>query len=64
MRVPPVGRFVLILTMLGGTAARLHAHTVDALDASQEVNRCLRIVKVAASRRQRINGRSSAERLR
>jgi hypothetical protein len=49
-------RIVLILTVLSITAARLHGHTVDAVDLTQEVNRCLRLVKVAASRRQRLNG--------
>jgi hypothetical protein len=35
------------------TAARIHAHVVDAPDAiTQELNQCLRLVKVAASRRQ------------
>ena len=35
------------------SAARLHAHHGDAPDAlAQEVNRCLRLVKVAASRRE------------
>jgi len=43
----------LILLPLTTTAARLHAHRVDAPDlATQEVNRCLRLVKIAASRRQ------------
>jgi hypothetical protein len=33
-------------------AARIHAHVVDAPDAiAQELNQCLRLVKVAASRR-------------
>lgn len=54
VRVPLVARLVLMLTVLAITAARLHAHTVDAIDATQEVNRCLRLLKVAASRRQRL----------
>lgn len=34
-------------------AARIHAHVVEAPDAiTQELNQCLRLVKVAASRRQ------------
>lgn len=54
MRLPLVARLVLMLTVLAITAARLHAHTIDAVDATQEVNRCLRLLKVAASRRQRL----------
>jgi len=42
----------LILVPLTMTATRLHAHTLDAPDlATQEMNRCLRLVKIAASRR-------------
>ena len=54
VRVPLVARMVLMLTVLGTTAGRLHAHTIDAVDATQEVNRCLRLLNVAASRRQRL----------
>jgi hypothetical protein len=44
---------VLIMVPVVTTAARIHAHVVDAPDAiTQELNQCLRLVKVAASRRQ------------
>jgi hypothetical protein len=55
LRATVGARFVLILTVLSTSAARLHAHTVDAVDATQEMNRCLRLVNVAASRRQRLH---------
>jgi hypothetical protein len=43
----------LILVPLTTTATRLHAHRCEAPDvATQEVNRCLNLVKIAASRRQ------------
>jgi hypothetical protein len=46
-------RLVLILLPLTTTAARMHAHTLEAPDiAAQELNRCLKLVKIAASRRQ------------
>jgi hypothetical protein len=45
-------RVVLILLPLMTTATRLHAHSFDAPDlAAQEVNRCLKLVRIAASRR-------------
>jgi hypothetical protein len=47
-----VARIVLILLPLATTAARLHGHHVDAPDlATQEVNRCLNLIKIAASKR-------------
>jgi hypothetical protein len=50
--LPAPVRLVLILLSLMTTATRLHAHTLDAPDlATQEVNRCLRLVRIAASRR-------------
>jgi hypothetical protein len=52
VRVPLVARIVVILTPLSVTAVRLHAHSVDAVDATQEMNRCLRLVNVAAGKRQ------------
>jgi hypothetical protein len=52
VHVPLVARIIVILTPLTITAARLHAHTVDAVDATQEMNRCLRLVNVAAAKRQ------------
>ena len=43
----------LILLPLTTTAGRLHAHTLDAPDlATQEMNRCLNLIKIAASKRQ------------
>jgi hypothetical protein len=57
VRVPLVARIIVILTPLTITAARLHAHTVvDAVDATQEMNRCLRLVNVAAGKRQSSRG--------
>lgn len=54
-------RLVLILLPLTTTASRLHAHTVTAPDlATQEVNRCLNLIKIAASKRG--DGRKLAER--
>ena len=45
-------RLVLILLPLTTTATRLHAHTVTAPDlATQEVNCCLNLIKIAASKR-------------
>ena len=45
-------RLVLILLPLTTTASRLHAHTMTAPDlATQEVNRCLNLIKIAASKR-------------
>jgi hypothetical protein len=45
-------RIALILMTLVGSATRLHAHHADAVDATQEMNRCLRLVNVATGRRQ------------
>ena len=45
-------RLALTLIALVGSATRLHAHHADAVDASQEMNRCLRLVNVATARRQ------------
>ena len=45
-------RLALTLIAFVGSATRLHAHHADAVDASQEMNRCLRLVNVAAGRRQ------------
>jgi hypothetical protein len=45
-------RFALILLPLTTTATRLHALRVEAPDlATQEVNRCLNLIKIAASKR-------------
>jgi hypothetical protein len=59
VRVPLVARIVVILTPLTMTAARLHAHTVDAVDATQEMNRCLRLVNVAAAGKRQSSRRSA-----
>ena len=45
-------RLALSLIVLVGSATRLHAHHADAVDATQEMNRCLRLVNVATARRQ------------
>ncbi|MBW8838261.1 MAG: hypothetical protein JF602_00145 [Gemmatimonadetes bacterium] len=43
---------ILMIAPIVTCAARIHAHVVDAPDAiTQEVNQCLRLVNVAASRR-------------
>jgi len=48
-----IARVALMIVPVVTCAARIHTHTVDAPDAmTQEVNRCLRLVRVAASRRQ------------
>jgi hypothetical protein len=55
----------LILLPLTTTATRLHAHALGAPDvATQEMNRCLRLVKIAASRRQSGSGDKLRGRLR
>lgn len=47
-----MARIILIIAPIVTCAARIHAHVVDAPDAiTQEVNQCLRLVNVAASRR-------------
>jgi hypothetical protein len=47
-----VARVLLMMMPVVTCAARIHAHVVDAPDAiTQEVNQCLRLVNVAASRR-------------
>ena len=58
LRVPLIVRIVPILSALSVTAARLHAHSVDTVDATQEVNRCLRLVNMASSRRHRSSARA------
>ena len=53
VEVPSSGRIVLMLMMLGTSASRLHAHAADAPDQlTREVNGCLRLVRIAASRRE------------
>jgi hypothetical protein len=47
-----LARVVLIMIAVTTSAARLHGHTADMVAATQEMNRCLRLVNVAASRRQ------------
>ena len=49
----PLSRAVLTIVMLVTSAARLHSHTVNPPDAMmQEINRCLGLVKIVASRKQ------------
>jgi hypothetical protein len=45
-------RLALTVIALVGSATRLHAHHADAIDTAQEMNRCLRLVNVATTRRQ------------
>jgi len=48
-----LARVVLMMMPIVTSAARIHAHVVEAPDElTQELNRCLRLVNVAASRRQ------------
>ncbi len=52
MQFRGAARLVLILLPLTTTATRLHAHGAAAPDlATQEVNRCLNLIKIAASKR-------------
>ena len=54
MAVSRSGRIVLLLMTLGTSAARLRGHTLDAPDTlTREVNGCLRLVRIAATRRER-----------
>ena len=47
-----VARIILIIAPIVTCAARIHAHVIDAPDTiTQELNQCLRLVNVAASRR-------------
>jgi hypothetical protein len=48
----PMLQLALSVIVLVGSATRLHAHHADAVDATQEMNRCLRLVNVATARRQ------------
>jgi hypothetical protein len=50
VRLSVLARILLILSALTTSAARLHAHAVDSVYATQELNHCLRVV--AASRKQ------------
>jgi hypothetical protein len=57
-------RAILILVPLTTSAARLHAHAVQTpLGVTQELNRCLLIVRTAASRRVSQNKVASAARV-
>ena len=51
VRLDSLPRVVLILLSLGTCMVRVHARTADTPDAVREVNSCLRMVRVAASRR-------------
>jgi len=62
VEVPSSGRIVLMLMMLGTSASRLHAHAADAPDQlTREVNGCLRLVRIAASRREPMRTRSAGQ---
>ena len=60
MRLDSFPRVVLILLSLGTCAVRVHARGGDTPDAVREVNSCLRMVRVAASRRSRVTCDESA----
>jgi len=49
-------RTLLILLSVSACAMRVHAPSVDPPGAVREVNSCLRIVRLAASRRRRLSG--------
>jgi hypothetical protein len=52
MRPGPVARSVLISVFLATGAVRAHAHAFDPPDAlTQDLNRCMSLVRIAASRR-------------
>lgn len=61
VRCPAALRMAIVLVPLSTTATRLHEHRLEAPDvATQELNRCLKLVNIAASRRRGDrNGRSS-----
>jgi hypothetical protein len=42
----------LTVVAVVGSATRLHAHPADSVDATLEMNRCLRLVNAATTRRQ------------
>jgi hypothetical protein len=50
--VRTVLRLTLFVIAVVGSATRLHAHHADAVDATQEMNRCLRLVNLATTRRE------------
>jgi len=45
-------RAIVMLVPATTCAARLHAHTLAAVDATQEVTRCLRTVRLVIGRRE------------
>jgi hypothetical protein len=53
VRLDSFPRAALILLTVGTCAVRVHSHPADMPSAVQEVNSCLRMVRVAASRRGR-----------
>jgi hypothetical protein len=60
MRFVPIARFALVLLPLLVCAGRIHAHRSGGMDGmTREVNRCLTVVRVAATRRR---GRLEQER--
>jgi hypothetical protein len=60
VEVPSSARIVLMLMVLGTSASRLHGHALDAPDQlTREVNGCLRLVRIAASRREPARARTA-----
>ena len=56
-----LGQVTLTIVPIVTSAGRIHAHVVDAPDAiTQELNQCMRLVNVAASRRTVRGARQSA----
>jgi hypothetical protein len=51
-----IPRTLLIVLSVSACAMRVHAPSVDLPGAVREVNSCLRIVRLAASRRSRSSG--------
>jgi hypothetical protein len=63
MRLSPFTRSALVLIPLLLCAGRIHSQRNGSVQGvTQEVNRCLTIVRVAASRRRDRKGRQSVER--
>ena len=53
----PLLRVTLMLLPLMASTARLHAHTADTpIAVTQELNRCLTMVRIAATRRPAAQG--------
>jgi len=52
----PLLRVMLMLLPLMASTARLHAHTETPIAVTQELNRCLTMVRIAATRRPAAQG--------